>query len=102
MIRLKIKNIVVFGMGFIIKIMNKRSKEKRLNDNCHLVDEDDLTGIECTFKDIKRTNESIREELRHLRDVNDIREKANDIRYYTLLAVITVSSILLSILKVLF
>lgn len=37
MIRLKIKNIVVFGMEFILKIMNKRIKEKRLNDNCHLV-----------------------------------------------------------------
>ena len=87
--------------------MNKRIKEKRF------LDEDDLTGIECTFKDIKRTNESIREELKHLRDVNDIREKANDIRlssmeksndirYYTLLAVISFFGILLSIFKVLF
>ncbi len=90
------KNIVVFGMEFIIKTMNKRTKEKRF------LDEDDLTGIECTFKDIKRTNESIREELKHLRDVNDIREKANDIRYYTLLAVISFFGILLSIFKVLF
>jgi hypothetical protein len=87
--------------------MNKRTKEKRF------LDEDDLTGINNTFakmditfqsirEDIKRTNESIREELKHLRDVNDIREKANDIRYYTLLAVISFFGILLSIFKVLF
>ena len=101
------KNIVVLGMEFIIKIMNKRTKEKRF------LDEDDLTWINCTFKDIKRTNESIIEELKNLRDVNDIREKANDIRlssmeksndirYYTLLAVISFFGILLSIFKVLF
>lgn len=87
--------------------MNKRIKEKRF------LDEDDLTGIECTFKDIrhelKETSKAIRHELKeirvelkHNRDVNDIREKANDIRYYTLLAVISFFGILLSIFKVLF
>ena len=94
------KNIVVLGMEFIIKIMNKRTKEKRF------LDEDDLIGINCTFKDIKRTNESIREELKYLRESNNIRfssmEKSNDIRYYTLLAVISFFGILLSIFKVYF
>lgn len=59
------KNIVAFGMGFIIKIMNKRTKEKRF------LDEDDLTGIECTFKDIrhelKETSKDIRHELKEIR-----------------------------------
>ncbi len=51
--------------------------------------------IDNTFKSIEKTCESINIRLNSM-------EKSNDIRYYTLLAVITVSSILLSILKVLF
>jgi hypothetical protein len=80
--------------------MSKRTKEKRF------LDEDDLTGIECTFKDIRHELKEIRNELKYNRESSNVRlnsmEKSNDIRYYTLLAVITVSSILLSILKVLF
>ena len=59
------KNIVVFGMGFILKIMNKRTKEKRF------LDEDDLTGIECTFKKIDNTCELIKAELKHSRELTD-------------------------------
>ena len=95
--------------------MNKRTKEKRF------LDEDDLTGINCTFKDIrhelKETSKDIRHELKEIRNelkhnresnetiakANDIRlnsmEKSNDIRYYTLLAVISFFGILLSIFK---
>ena len=109
-------------------------KEKITKEH-RLLDDTDLNIINNTFKEIKHefnntfkeikqdninnfnridnTFNIIKEELKHFRDVNDIREKANDIRlnsmeksndirYYTLLAVITFSSILLSILKVLF
>lgn len=93
-----------------------------------LLDDTDLNNINNTFKEIKHDNnnnfnridntfklienkmdvtfQSIKEELKHNRESSNIRlnsmEKSNDIRYYTLLAVISFFGILLSILKVLF
>lgn len=66
-----------------------------MKNNDRLLDDTDLNNIDNTFKLIEKTCESINARLNSM-------EKSNDIRYYTLLAVITVSSILLSILKVLF
>jgi hypothetical protein len=66
-----------------------------VKNNDRLLDDTDLNNIDNTFKLIEKTCESINARLNSM-------EKSNDIRYYTLLAVITVSSILLSILKVLF
>jgi hypothetical protein len=102
--------------------MKKISKEHRLLDGT------DLNSIDNTFKEIKHDNnnnfnridntfklienkmnitfQSIKEELKHNRESSNIRlnsmEKSNDIRYYTLLVVISFFGILLSILKVLF
>lgn len=52
-------------MVFIIKIMNKRTKEKRF------LDEDDLIGIDRIFKDIRHELKEIRNELKHNRELTD-------------------------------
>ncbi len=87
--------------------MKKIVKEHRV------LDDTDLNNINNTFKDIKQDNinnfnriDNTFKLIEKTCDSINIRlnsmEKSNDIRHYTLLAVITVSSILLSVLKVLF
>ena len=66
-----------------------------MKNNDRLLDDTDLNNIDNTFKLIEKTCESINARLNSM-------EKSNDIRYYTLLAVISFFGILLSIFKVLF
>ena len=67
----------------------KITKEHRLLDDTY------LNNIDNTFRLIEKTCDSINIRLNSM-------EKSNDIRYYTLLAVISFFGILLSVLKVLF
>ena len=69
-------------------------KQKIIKEH-RLLDDTDLNNINNTFKLIEKTCESINVRLNSI-------EKSNDIRYYTLLAVISFFGILLSIFKVLF
>ena len=66
-------------------------KQKIIKEH-RLLDDTDLNNINNTFKLIEKTCESINVRLNSI-------EKSNDIRYYTLLAVISFFGILLSIFK---
>ncbi len=87
--------------------------KRKITKEHRVLDDTDLNNINNTFKDIKHDNnnnfnridntfKSIEKTCESINIRLNSMEKSNDIRYYTLLAVITVSSILLSILKVLF